>query len=35
MDIRKLVGRLGNVCNDPAMLDLDEAYEGVDLRKLV
>lgn len=35
MDIRKLVGRLGSVYDDPIVLDLDEADEGVDLRKLV
>ena len=35
MDIRKLVGRLGSVYDDTAMLDLDEADEGVDIRELV
>lgn len=35
MDIRKLVGRLGSVYDDPTVLNLDEANEEVDLRKLV
>ena len=35
MDIRRLVGRLGSAYDDPAMLDLGEADEGVDIRELV
>lgn len=35
MDIRKLVGKLGSVYDDPTVLNLGEADEGVDLRKLV
>ena len=35
MDIRKLVGSLGSMYDDPVTLDLDEMDKEVDLRKFV